>query len=34
MLCLLVSPVGSVLIDPGPLCAGSTELHCTGGLDV
>ena len=28
----LVSPVGSVLTDPGPLCAGGTvELNCTGG---
>ena len=29
---LLVSPVGSVLTDPGPLCAGRTVvLNCTGG---
>ena len=29
---LLVSPVGSVLRDPGPLCAGRTVvLNCTGG---
>ena len=29
---LLVSPVGSVLTDPGPLCAWRTVvLNCTGG---
>ena len=29
---LLVSPVGSVLTDPGPLCEGRTVvLNCTGG---
>ena len=32
VLVLLVSPVGSVLTDPGPLCAGRTVvLNCTGG---
>ena len=32
VLVLLVSPVGSVLTDPGPLCAGMTVvLNCTGG---
>ena len=33
VLVLLVSPVGSVLTDPGPLCAGRTVvLNCTGGV--
>ena len=33
VLVLLVSPVGSVLTDPGPLCAGRTvEQNCTGGV--
>ena len=32
VLVLLVSPVGSVLTDPGPSCAGRTVvLNCTGG---
>ena len=32
VLVLLVSPVDSVLTDPGPLCAGRTVvLNCTGG---
>ena len=32
VLVLLVSPVGSVLTDPGPLCAGRmVVLNCTGG---
>ena len=32
VLVLLVSPVGSVLTDPGPLCEGRTVvLNCTGG---
>ena len=32
LLVLLVTPVGSVLTDPGPLCAGRTVvLNCTGG---
>ena len=32
LLVLLVSPVGSVLTDPGTLCAGRTVvLNCTGG---
>ena len=32
VLVLLVSPVGSVLTDPGPLCAGRTVvLNCIGG---
>ena len=32
VLVLLVSPVGSVLTDPGPLCARRTVvLNCTGG---
>ena len=33
VLVLFVSPVGSVLTDPGPLCAGRTVvLNCTGGV--
>ena len=33
VLVLLVSPVGSVLTDPGPLCAGRiVVLNCTGGV--
>ena len=35
VLVLLVSPVGSVLSDPGPLCAGRTALEdkvMTGGM--